>query len=224
MRSIFFSTNSANFRSGKKKCYGRFPRHLWGTWCVRGPHDSTGDEASLILTPSPLSLDHQPPAHPSRPPLERQISKTRRYTNVVCCPDMLNAIVGPRTRGPWRGMLPPTLSIVSDPSTPQAELLALLAVPHSAMSVGTAWNRVATSVWWPVVETQEWNCGTQCEMWGVPLVCLFHNPILVSIVAPFELGLGIHNPRFVAGSLEVGLGTRNSRFVAWPLRVGVRDS
>ena len=102
-----------------------------GPWCVRGPHDGTGDEASLILTPPPpLSLDlhtgfthfylfthshhiqsfsgliaphpqgtltceacHQPPAHPSRPPLERQISKTRRYTNVVCCPDMLNAIV-----------------------------------------------------------------------------------------------------------------------------------
>ena len=102
-----------------------------GPWCVRGPHDGTGDEATLILTPPPpLSLDlhpgfthfylfthshhihsfsgliaphpkgtltceacHQPPAHPSRPPLERQISKTRRYTNVVCCPDMLNAIV-----------------------------------------------------------------------------------------------------------------------------------
>ena len=69
---------------------------------MRGPHDRTGDEASLILTPPPLSLDHQPPAHPSRPPLERQISKTRRYTNVVCCPDMFNAIVSPRTRGPWR--------------------------------------------------------------------------------------------------------------------------
>ena len=190
---------------------------------MRGPHDSTGDEASVILTPppSPLSLDHQPPAHPCRPPLERQISKTRRYTNVVCCPDMLTANVSPRTRGPWPGMLPPTLSIVSDPSTPQAELLALLAVPHSAMSVGAAWNRVATSVWWPVVETREWNCGTQCEMWGVPLVCLFHNPILVSIVAPLELGLGIHNPRFVAGPLEVGLGTRNSRFVAWPLELGL---
>ena len=49
-------------------------------------------------------------------------------------------------------MLPPTLSTVSDPSTPRAGLLALLAVPHSAMSVGAAWNRVATSVWWLVVE------------------------------------------------------------------------
>ena len=35
--------------------------------------------------------------------------KTRRYTNVVCCPDMLTANVSPRTRGPWRGMLPPTM-------------------------------------------------------------------------------------------------------------------
>ena len=69
------------------------------------------------------------------------------------------------------------------------------------------------------METREWNCGTQCEMWGVPLVCLFHNPILVSIVAPFELGIGIHNPRFVAGPFEVGLGSRNSRFVAWPLEM-----
>ena len=25
----------------------------------------------------------------------------------------------------------------------------------------------------PLVATREWNCGTQCEMWGVPLVCLF---------------------------------------------------
>ena len=94
-------------------------------------------------------------------------------------------------------MLPPTLSIVSDPSTPQAELLALLAVPQSAMSVGAARNRVATSAWWPVVETREWNCGTQCEMWGVPLVCLFHNPELVSIVAPLELGLGTHATFFL---------------------------
>ena len=118
-------------------------------------------------------------------------------------------------------MLPPTLSIVSDPSTPQAELLAFLAVPHSATSVGAAWNRVAISVWWPVVETREWNCGTQCEMWGVPLVCLFHNSKLVSTVAPLELGLGIHNSRFVAGPLQVGLETRNSRFVAWPLALGL---
>ena len=71
------------------------------------------------------------------------------------------------------------------------------------------------------METREWNCGTQCEMWSVPLVCFFHNPILVSIVAPLELGLGIHNPRFVAGPLEVGLGTRNSRFVVWPLELGL---
>ena len=68
---------------------------------------------------------------PSIPPLsrslvERQIGKTRRYTNVVCWADMLNAIIGPQTRGPWRGALPPTLSIVSNPSTLQAEPLALL--------------------------------------------------------------------------------------------------
>ena len=134
---------------------------------------------------------------------------------------MLNAIVSPRTKGPLRRMLPPTLSIVSDPFTPQAELLALLAVLNSAMSVGAAWNRVATSVWWPVVETREWNCGTQFEMWGVQLVCLFHNPILVSIVAPLDFGLEIHNPRFVAGPLEVGLRTRNSHFVAWSLELGL---
>ena len=54
------------------------------------------------------------------------MSKTRRYKNVRCCLDMLNAIVSPRTRGPCRRALLPTLSIVSDPSTLQAELLALL--------------------------------------------------------------------------------------------------
>ena len=147
----------------KKSVMGDSLGTCGGPWCVRGPHDGTGDEASLILTPTPLSLDlhpgfthfylfahshhihsffgliaphpqgtltceacQQPPAHPSRPPLVRQISKTRRYTNVACCLDMLNAIVSARTRGPWRGGLPPTLSIVSNPSTLQVEPLALL--------------------------------------------------------------------------------------------------
>ena len=91
-----------------------------------------------------------------------------------------------------------------------AASLATVAVPHSAMNVGKAFGGR--------VETREWNCGRQCEMWGVPLVCLFHNP---SIVAPFELGLGIHNPRFVARPFEVGFGTRNSRFVAWPSELGL---
>ena len=31
----------------------------------------------------------------------------------------------------------------------RAPSLATLAVPHSAMSVGEAWSRVTTSVWWP---------------------------------------------------------------------------
>ena len=34
---------------------------------------------------------------------------------------LLNAVVSPRIGGPWRGPLPPTLSIVSNPSTLQAE-------------------------------------------------------------------------------------------------------
>ena len=73
-------------------------------------------------------------------------------------------------------------------------------------------------------------------------VCLFHNPTLVSIVAPFELGLGIrnarffaspfalrlgiHNPRFVAGPFELGLGICSPCFVAWPveLRLGTRNA
>ena len=41
---------------------------------------------------------------------------------------------------------------------------------------------------------------------------------------PLELGLGTHNPRFVAWPLELGLGTHNPRFVVWPLELGVRDS
>ena len=70
--------------------------------------------------------------------------------------------------------------------------------------------------------TPEWNCGTQCEMWVFHLFgCLLHNPILVSIVAPLELGLGTRNLRFVAWPLELGLGTRNLRFVAWPLELGL---
>ena len=73
------------------------------------------------------------------------------------------------------------------------------------------------SVW----HTREWNCGTQCEKWGVPFVCLFQNPILLSIVAPFELGLRTRNPCFVAGPLVFGLGTRSPRFVACPLELGL---
>ena len=76
---------------------------------------------------------------------------------------ILTANVSPRTRGPWRSIY----------SSSGAASLATLVVPHSAMSVGAAWNRVATNVWWPVVETREWNCGTQCAIWGVIFVCLF---------------------------------------------------
>ena len=56
-------------------------------------------------------------------------------------------------------------------------------------------------------------------------VCLFQNPILVSIFAPLELGLGTRNPRFVAWPLELRLGTRNPCFVVWPLelRLGTRN-
>ena len=35
-----------------------------------------------------------------------------------------------------------------------------------------------------------------------------------------ELGLGTHNPRFIAWPLELGLGTGNPRFVVWPLELG----
>ena len=73
-----------------------------------------------------MRLDANPPIHPSGPPLERETSNTRRYTDVVCCSDMLNAILSPRTRGPWRGALPPTLSVVSDSSSLQAERIALV--------------------------------------------------------------------------------------------------
>ena len=38
---------------------------------------------------------------------------------------------------------------------------------------------------------------------------------------PLELGLGTHNPRFVAWPLELGLGTHNPRFFAWPLEFGL---
>ena len=53
------------------------------------------------------------------------------------------------------------------------------------------------------------------------LFVFFHNPILVSIVAPFELGLGNHNSRFVSWHLELGLGIRSPCFVAWPLELGL---
>ena len=60
--------------------------------------------------------DMAPTAPPFFPPgangapfssVSARFRKTRRYTNVVCCPDMLTANVSPRTRGPWHGMLPP---------------------------------------------------------------------------------------------------------------------
>ena len=72
---FFFSANAANFRSGKKNCYGRFPRHLWQTWCVRGPHDSTGDEARLILTPPTptLAWTTNPPPPSTKAALEKLI-------------------------------------------------------------------------------------------------------------------------------------------------------
>ena len=69
---------------------------LWAT-CIPCTHGRTF--CSLLRK---WNLVAQPCFPPGQvPPLERQISKTRRYTNVVCCPDMFNAIVSPRTRGPW---------------------------------------------------------------------------------------------------------------------------
>ena len=47
-------------------------------------------------------------------------------------------------------------------------------------------------------------------------VCVFQNPILVSIVAPFELGLGTRNPRFVACMV---VDNRN-RAKCWPANEG----
>ena len=58
-------------------------------------------------------------------------------------------------------------------------------------------------------------------MWSAPLVCLFHNPILGSMVAPLELGLGIHNLRLVAWPLELGLETRSPRFVVGRLELAL---
>ena len=74
-------------------------------------------------------------------------------------------------------------------------------------------------------------------------VCLFRNPIMVSIVAQYTRQamrqpllilfsfpggggwggavLGTLNPRFVAKLLELGLGTRNARFVPWPLELSL---
>ena len=77
-----------------------------------------------------------------------------------------------------------------------------------------AWNRVTTSVWWscgnPGIRIAVHN--VKCQVFRL-FVCLFHNPIFVSIVVPLELGLGIHNPRFLGSRLELGLGTRHARSI-----------
>ena len=63
---------------------------------------------------------------------------------------LLNAIVSPRTRDPWRGPATHIEHCVRSIYSPgEAVSLATLAVPHSAMSVGAAWSRMTTSVWWP---------------------------------------------------------------------------
>ena len=79
---------------------------------------------------------------------------------------MLNAIVSPRTRGPWRGGAAAThiehcVRSIYSPSG--AASLATVVVPHSAMSGCAAWNRVTTSVWW--------LCGNQ----GVELLYTMRN-------------------------------------------------
>ena len=57
---FFFSANAANFRNGQKSVMGNSLGTCGGTWCVQGPRDGTGDEASLILPPPPPSLDLHP--------------------------------------------------------------------------------------------------------------------------------------------------------------------
>ena len=86
----------------------------------------------------------------------------------------------------------------------RAASLAKPAVPNSAMNVGEERSRVTTSVWWL------WQPGSGIAVHNVKcgvfhmFVCLFHSPILVSIVAPVELGLDIRNPCFVAWPPELG--------------------
>ena len=56
-------------------------------------------------------------------------------------------------------------------------------------------------------------------MWPLELGLGTHNPRFVAW--RLELGLGTHNPRFVAWRLELGLGTHNRHIVAWPLELGL---
>ena len=56
-------------------------------------------------------------------------------------------------------------------------------------------------------------------MWPLELGLGTHNPRFVAW--PLELGLATHNRRFFAWPLVLGLGTHNPRFVAWPLELGL---
>ena len=112
-----------SMRQAHRPCGGHGPRDM-------GPRGG-GRARSLYATPPPSPPPPPPPGFerwwagdmaPTAPPffppgansapfssVSARFRKTRRYTNVVCCPDMLTANVSPRTRGPWHGMLPPTM-------------------------------------------------------------------------------------------------------------------
>ena len=139
------------------------------------------------------------PFHQTISAFERQISKTRRYTNVVCC-EVLSS--GRLTTN----VICCEVKILHSEQNPGPS-----AAPNSFRGERTAFFlsffvvSLSHFVVWPL----ELGLGTR-------------NPRFVAW--PLELGLGTRNPRFVAWPLELGLGTLSSRFVVWPLELGVGDA
>ena len=144
---------------------------------------------------------------------QRKISKTGRYTNVVCCEVKIlhsaqnsGPSAAPNSFKAERGSACFLSFFLSCPSFPcfvawRPEFglgtlnLRFIARPLK-LGLGTLNPRFVA---WPL----ESGLGTR-------------NPWFVAF--PLGLGLGTLNPRFVVRPLELGLGTRNPRFVAWPLK------
>ena len=141
---------------------------------------------------------------------QRKISKTGRYTNVVCCE--VNILHSERTPGP--SAAPNSFRGEHSTAFFLSFLILFVAWPLG-LGLGT---RNPRFVAWPL----DLGLGTRNPrfvVWPLELELGTLNPRFVAW--PLELGLGTHNPRNIAWRLELGLGTRNPRNIAWPLELGL---
>ena len=87
-----------------------------------------------------------------------------------------------------------------------AASLPTLSVPHSAMSVGEAWNRVTTSPWWPCGNPGDGTAARNVKCGLFHLFVCFTTPDWSVLLRFLSWGWGITIHALLRGFLKWGQG------------------